>query len=116
MIVCSKAIRQQLCEQRDTLIKRIEDESKNLSRRTDRDADPVDRALRETTQVRQLALIAQARWQVERIQTCLHRLQENLYGVCVQCGNRINPERLIAIPYATLCVKCQSKQDETRRN
>ena len=111
-----RTIEHRLREQRDTLIKRVQVESENLGKLIDLNADPGDRALQETTKMRRLALIAQARLQVEQIETCLQRLQQNMYGICVECGNPINPERLMAIPYATLCIKCQTKQDKTRRN
>jgi phage/conjugal plasmid C-4 type zinc finger TraR family protein len=37
------------------------------------------------------------------------------YGVCEDCGTRIAPERLEAIPNATRCVTCQSAWDQSNR-
>jgi RNA polymerase-binding transcription factor DksA len=37
------------------------------------------------------------------------------YGVCEDCGGRIAPERLEAIPNATRCVRCQGAWDQANR-
>jgi DnaK suppressor protein len=33
------------------------------------------------------------------------------FGLCEDCEEEIAPGRLAAVPYATLCVACQSKRD-----
>jgi DnaK suppressor protein len=38
----------------------------------------------------------------------LAKLDEGTYGECDNCGLRIPAERLEAVPWATLCVKCAS--------
>jgi RNA polymerase-binding transcription factor len=40
------------------------------------------------------------------ILNALKRMQEGTYGVCVSCGNRVDEERLSAIPDASLCIRC----------
>lgn len=35
------------------------------------------------------------------------RLMEGRYGLCADCGQQIEPRRLIANPTASLCVACQ---------
>ena len=35
------------------------------------------------------------------------RLIDGRYGVCVACGDRINEERLLADPAASMCFDCQ---------
>jgi DnaK suppressor protein len=57
---------------------------------------------------RDLALSAQARAAIEEIDAALERIDAGTYGICEQCGERIPKERLKAIPYARLCVKCKS--------
>jgi len=46
--------------------------------------------------------------QVER---ALARFEDGTYGLCVDCGRPIDPARLEALPYAQLCLDCQSKQE-----
>jgi DnaK suppressor protein len=38
------------------------------------------------------------------IDAALARIDEGTYGTCTVCGEIIAPERLAAVPYATLCV------------
>ena len=53
-----------------------------------------------------LALRQQAQAKVETTRQALQRLEEGCYGICEQCGAVINPERLEALPLATLCINC----------
>lgn len=46
---------------------------------------------------------------LEQIEAAFKRLEDGTYGKCLRCGKDIHPERLKAIPYAELCVNCQSK-------
>ena len=48
---------------------------------------------------------------LERIKASLERIDEGTYGTCEECGQKIPKQRLNAIPYATLCVKCASQQE-----
>jgi len=41
----------------------------------------------------------------------LERIEHGDYGVCVQCGREISPERLEAVPHARLCINCKSKEE-----
>jgi len=38
------------------------------------------------------------------IDAALDRIEEGTYGLCVDCGAPIGEERLLAVPYATLCI------------
>jgi DnaK suppressor protein len=42
------------------------------------------------------------------IERALSKLEEGTYGVCDGCGSEIAPERLEALPAATLCVTCKA--------
>jgi DnaK suppressor protein len=57
---------------------------------------------------RDLALSAQALAAVEEIDRALEKIDAGTYGVCEKCGDNIPKERLKALPYAALCVKCKS--------
>ncbi len=54
---------------------------------------------------------------LRKIDRALLRIRENTYGECDECGKAINPERLEALPWATMCVKCQELEErgELRR-
>jgi DnaK suppressor protein len=57
---------------------------------------------------RDLALSAQARGAIEQIDTAIAKIRAGTYGKCENCGTSIPKERLKALPYAALCVKCKS--------
>lgn len=46
------------------------------------------------------------------IEAALERIEDGTYGFCEECGVKIPKKRLEAIPYATMCVKCASAQEE----
>ncbi len=46
---------------------------------------------------------------LDEIDDALRRIDEGKYGICENCGEEIPKERLEAIPYARLCVKCQAE-------
>jgi RNA polymerase-binding protein DksA len=45
------------------------------------------------------------------IDSALARIAAGTYGLCERCGQEISPERLRAIPYATLCIDCKRKDE-----
>jgi DnaK suppressor protein len=57
---------------------------------------------------RDLALSAQALASIEEIDRALEKIVAGTYGVCEKCNENIPKERLKALPYAALCVKCKS--------
>jgi len=44
------------------------------------------------------------------VERALEKLDEGTYGVCDACGSPITPERLEAIPWTALCVRCASER------
>ncbi len=42
----------------------------------------------------------------------LARIKVGKYGICENCGNMIDTDRLVVYPEATLCAKCQSEKEE----
>lgn len=52
---------------------------------------------------------------LNRIDAALARIRNQKYGICMSCGEKIPRERLEAIPYALLCVKCQSSEERRSR-
>src|SRR5437870_3204879 len=46
------------------------------------------------------------------IQEALKALDRGQYGECVRCGEDINEKRLVAVPWATLCIGCQEEVEK----
>ena len=45
------------------------------------------------------------------IQEALKALDRGQYGECIRCGNDINEKRLEAVPWATMCIRCQEETE-----
>ena len=52
---------------------------------------------------------------LRQIDTALARLHAGRYGVCSSCSDPIPLARLRAVPFATLCVPCQERDERTTR-
>ena len=46
------------------------------------------------------------------VRDALRRIDEGTYGVCVECGEAIEPARLDAVPWTPYCLKDQEKHDK----
>ena len=44
---------------------------------------------------------------LREIADALHRIEQETYGVCMECEEPISPKRLDAVPWARYCVQCQ---------
>ncbi len=50
--------------------------------------------------------------EIDQIDNALNKIKKGKYGNCENCGKSINKQRLMAIPFVNLCIKC--KEDEQR--
>jgi DnaK suppressor protein len=50
--------------------------------------------------------------ELARIENALGRMRDGQYGTCEACGCSIPMTRLNALPYATLCIKCQREAEQ----
>jgi RNA polymerase-binding transcription factor len=46
------------------------------------------------------------------IQEAIKALDRGQYGECIRCGKDINENRLKAVPWATLCIRCQEEVEK----
>ncbi len=68
--------------------------------------DIVDDANQVLEQSTGFALKQQLERLLAQVEHALRRFEEGAYGLCERCGQLIHPERLQALPYATLCISC----------
>jgi RNA polymerase-binding protein DksA len=47
------------------------------------------------------------------IDRALERIENGTYGKCRSCNGPIGEARLEAVPHATLCIQCKSKEEKT---
>jgi DnaK suppressor protein len=48
---------------------------------------------------------------LQAIEGALKRMDREEYGVCTECGEDINEKRLVAVPWATMCIECQEEAE-----
>ena len=48
------------------------------------------------------------------IEQALKALDRGQYGNCVRCGEDIDEKRLMAVPWATLCIRCQEEAEKEK--
>lgn len=49
-----------------------------------------------------------------KVNGALESFERGTYGICSECRQPINPERLEALPYATTCIKCSTPARRVR--
>lgn len=73
------------------------------------DHHPADAATETYERTKDYALEENFHDLLEKISEALRKIDEGTYGICDRCETTINPDRLRAIPYATLCISCQER-------
>ncbi|MCY0967238.1 TraR/DksA family transcriptional regulator [Parathalassolituus penaei] len=99
-------------ERLSELTERAERAEKHASHREEAvSADFAEQATeRENDEV--LASIGdEARVEADQIRQALRRLDAGNYGECFECGEAIEPARLLAVPYATRCMQCAARME-----
>ena len=105
------SVRKQLEKQRLFLTEQISAEESKLVPQTTQNPDRSYLAMEYAAHERDLALYEKNHDQLAQIDAALKRIDAGTYGVCENCGKEIHRARLEALPYATLCISCQSKQE-----
>ena len=59
-----------------------------------------------------LSLMQNEEETLDLVEASLERIEEGTYGQCEECGVKIPKTRLNAIPYASLCVRCATQQEQ----
>ncbi len=72
---------------------------------------PADEGTNAFDQARDLAVQVNAEQTLKLVNDALARFDLGTYGLCLDCGQEIDAARLEAIPYAPLCLSCQSKRE-----
>lgn len=49
------------------------------------------------------------------IDSALKKIEDGTYGRCETCDSKISVQRLKAMPYARLCIKCKEEEEKKER-
>ena len=87
-------------------------EADEVSESADYDNHPADAATDTESRTKDLAFDENINFLLAQIDEALRKIEDGTYGACDRCNRTIDPERLKAIPYATLCIDCQDIIEE----
>ena len=63
---------------------------------------------------KRLALEKQIKDHLAEVEHALRKFEKGTYGLCDNCGQPIDPDRLEALPQANRCVNCKAKNAKSR--
>ena len=103
-----KKFREKLENRKTILLKRLEKEPQKavIKRRRSSFSRRFNQKLRQTL------LFSRADQQMKAVEDAIERLDEGVYGKCVVCGEKIESNRLEALPTATHCWRCQQDKPQ----
>ena len=52
---------------------------------------------------------------LRNVTAALRRIHEGSFGICIQCDSAISSKRLLAVPWAPLCIQCREIADQDER-
>src|SRR5690606_29696806 len=115
-----EAVRRKLTDRLEFLRSDIERELRKYDNEAyallaERVADPGDQAWRDLVADINLAEVTRDVNEIREIERALNRLAHGHYGICISCGEPIDPERLEANPAAVRCFECQRELEARRR-
>jgi len=59
----------------------------------------------------ELGMMTEEEKRLVLVESALRRLKDNNFGFCADCAGKIQEGRLLALPYARLCMKCKAKRE-----
>jgi len=110
-------MKESLLQQKEEIIRNLMAESEDFKTLvTDMDPkDLVDIAADDIDRKTLEALSAKETKRLRLIDSALSRINNGRYGLCMRCNKKIPKERLEAIPYALMCIECQSLDERRNR-
>lgn len=111
-----EALQNMLLSKRQEILKEVEEDlgrslAEDQQRRLESAGDAGDQALKDLERERGISLMEMRNRRRQSVEEALIRLREGTYGICAECGVEISEKRLRALPFAKLCVECQSRAE-----
>ena len=115
-----KLFRSRLESEQEHLTQELE-QLLSIGRKTEdrREGSPFGKREEEATESfeleKRLALEKGLRDRLAEIEHALQEIEAGTYGQCESCGKAIDPNRLEALPQATLCMSCKAAQGKNAK-
>lgn len=110
-----RTIRHALIRQRDQLLSVVQSTRAQMARKEVGLADVSDRASGGYEDELALGLMKIEAAQIDDIEAAIARIDEGVYGICVDCGKLIPRKRLEVLPFAQRCLACKDLMERKAR-
>ena len=100
-----------LMNRRAELRKRLGIELADLSRGKSAQGDAADAAFDASGEEMASQLAELESKELAQVERAIKRLKQGSYGQCESCSSKILIARLNALPFSTLCIKCQREME-----
>lgn len=110
-------MKEKLLEQKEGILQNLLSENEDFEALI-KDLDPKDLADIAADDIDRKTLEALSSQDIKRlrlIDSAISRIHNGRYGICMKCNKKIPQERLQAIPYALMCIGCQSSDERRNR-
>lgn len=110
-------MKEQLTEQKNAILSSLAEQSDDFKKLVENgeSGDEIDVASAVVDSRLMDSLGAQNSNRLQMINNALDRIKQGNYGICLKCKQEIPQERLEAIPYAFMCISCQSQSERMNR-
>jgi DnaK suppressor protein len=107
--------RKYLKTQLEELTKKSDAAIADLLNTTVNSADPLDRTSLELERDFTLRLLDRENKLIVKIKKALGKIDDGVFGICEDCGDEIDIERLRLRPVTELCIGCKTRQERLER-
>ena len=80
-----------------------------------RAADPLDRASIEAERELAIHMLERDKKLMRKIRNALRKIESGTYGICEECGEDIDVNRLKLRPVTELCITCKRRQEKMEK-
>lgn len=107
-------IKRELLQRLDTLQKNVQARVSGVNTVGEPERGGTDRgdeSNRELERDLELTNADRETYEIQLVQGAIQRVEQNEFGICLDCGEEINNSRLLANPIAKRCLDCQTKHE-----
>jgi DnaK suppressor protein len=91
-------------------LRQMEHETKSLD--VEATQDSADQCIISVSKEALYERMSQRRTVLLLIEAALKRIADRSFGICVGCGDKIQDQRLQALPWTQFCLRCQGELEE----
>lgn len=79
----------------------------------EKSADAIDEVQRAAERELAIRNLDRESHLLRNVRAALRRIDQGSYGICGHCEEEISPRRLMAVPWAPFCIRCQEAADRS---